>query len=177
MIKSILMCVIAVCVSAITCTTWASDIKIGYVDIQRAIQSTSEGKLAKSQLESEFNKKKKSLEEMEKDLKAMNDDYEKKKDVLSEEVKRDKQMNLQKEMVKYRELVGKSQLEIQTKERELTKPIIDEVQKAIAEIAEKEKYTMILEKAEQSVLWAKKEFDLTDEVVKTVEERKKVKKK
>ena len=35
-----------------------AEVKIGYVDMQKAIQSTSAGKKAKSELEAEFNKKK-----------------------------------------------------------------------------------------------------------------------
>lgn len=154
-------------------TLFAADLKLGYVDIQTAIQSTTEGKEAKKQLESEFNKKKKALEPMEKDIKTMGEDLEKKKDVLSEQVKREKQMALQEEMLKYREQVAKSQLEIQNKERELTQPIIEKIRKAIAEIAEKGKYTMILEKTEQSMLWASKESDLTEEVIKSIEKTKK----
>ncbi len=150
-----------------------ADIKIGYVDIQKAIQSTTEGKAAKTKLEGEFQKRKKDLESVEKDLKQMQDDFEKKKDVLSEQVKQEKAIAFQTEMAKYREKMAKSQMEIQSQERELTAPIVEKIQKAIGEIANKGEYTVILEKSEQSVLWAKKEIDLTDQVIKSVEGMKK----
>ena len=146
--------------------------KFGYVDMQKAITLTSDGKSAKDKLEKEFKKKQAELKKMEEDLKKMSKDLEKKSLVLSDDVKLKKQQDLQEEMLKYRELVGKSQLEIQKKERELTMPIVQKLKEVIESIAKKEGYTMILEKSEQSVLWAKDDADLTDQVVKAYEKAK-----
>lgn len=150
-----------------------AETKIGYIDMQKAIQETSAGKKAKKDLEEEFNKKKKDLEKREADLKKMNEDLEKKAMVLSDEVRNKKQQELQAEMLKYRDLVGKSQMDIQKKERDLTTPIIDGLRKIISDIAEKEDFTVILERSEQSVLWAKKEIDLTGRVIGEFEKKKK----
>ncbi len=141
--------------------------KIGYVDMQKAIQSTETGKKAKKELEKEFNEKKKELTEKEKDLKKLSEDLEKKSMVLSDEVKQKKQMEFQEEMLKYRELVGKSQQNIQERERNLTQPILEKLRDIIGDIGQKEGYTVILEKTENSVLWAPKSIDLTDRVVTT----------
>jgi outer membrane protein len=154
-------------------TAFAAEVKIGYVDMQKAIQETSAGKSAKKSLEDDFNKKKKDLEKKEADLKKMNEDFEKKSAAWSDEVRAKKQQELQGEMIKYRDLVGKSQMDIQKRERELTTPIIESLRKNLAAIAEKDGYTMILEKAEQSVLWAKKDADLTQRLIEEYEKGKK----
>lgn len=146
--------------------------KVGYIDMQKAIQATSTGKTAKAQLEKDFNKRKKELESMQKDLEQMSKDLEKKAAVLSEDVRSEKQAELQKEMLKYQKAMNQSQLEIQKKERDLTLPILKKLQQVIQEIANEKGYSMVLEKSEQSVLWAKKEIDLTDEVVKKYEKSK-----
>lgn len=148
-----------------------AETKIGFVDMQKAIQTTAAGKKAKSELEGDFNKKKKELEKKEADLKKMGEDLEKKKSVLSEEALGKKQAEFQEEMLKYRDVVGKSQIEIQKKERELTAPILDKMKKVIAKLAKEKGYTMILENS-QMVLFATPESDLTDEVVKTFEKEK-----
>ena len=96
-----------------------AETKIGFVDMQKAIQSTSAGKKAKTELETEFNKKKKELEKKEADLKKMGEDLEKKKSVLSEDALGKKQAEFQEEMLKYRDVVGKSQVEIQKKRKRL----------------------------------------------------------
>lgn len=150
---------------------FAAEVKIGYVDMQKAIQESSAGKKAKKDLEGEFNKKKKELEKKEADLKKMNEDLDKKSLVLSDDVRAKKQQELQGEMLKYRELVGKSQMDIQKRERDLTMPILEKIRGIIEDIAKKDGYTVILEKSEQSVLYALKDIDLTDRVVKEFEKK------
>ena len=99
----------------------------------------------------------------------MSEDFEKKSMVLSDELKMQKQGELQQEMMKYRELVGKSQMEIQKRERELTMPIVEKLHSIIEDIAKKDGYSFVLEKNEQSVLYADKQMDLTDRVLKEYE--------
>jgi outer membrane protein len=150
----------------------ADDTKIGYVDMQKAIQSTEAGKKAKKDLEKEFNAKKEELQTKEKDLKKMTEDFEKKSSVLSDEVKAKKQQEIQEEMLKYRDYVGKSQAAIQERERNLTAPILERLRGIIGDIGSKEHYTVILEKAENSVLWAPKNIDLTDRIVAEFDKKK-----
>jgi outer membrane protein len=145
--------------------------KIGFVDMQKAIQSSSAGKKAKTELEAEFNKKKKELEKKEADLKKMGEDLEKKKSVLSEEALGKKQAEFQEEMLKYRDVVGKSQMEIQKKERELTAPILEKMKKVIAKLAKDKGYSMVLEN-NQGVLFATPDSDLTEDVIKAYEKDK-----
>lgn len=153
-----------------TKTESKAEVKIGFVDMQRAIQSVSEGKKAKDALEKEVKDKQKELKAKEDDLKKMNEDLEKKSALLSDEVKAKKQQTLQEEMMKYREMVGKSQFDLQKRERDLTMPIVKKLQEVVDGIAAKEDFTMILG-AEQGVLWAKKEIDLTDRVVEEFEKK------
>ncbi|MNK91756.1 periplasmic chaperone [compost metagenome] len=148
-----------------------ADTKIGFVDMQKAIQATAAGKKAKTELEGDFNKKKKDLEKKEADLKKMGEDLEKKKSVLSEEALGKKQAEFQEEMMKYRDVVGKSQVEMQKKQRELTTPILEKMKKTIAKLAKDKGYSLILENS-QMVLFATAESDLTDEAVKSFEKEK-----
>lgn len=148
-----------------------AEAKVGYIDMQKAIQSTAAGKKAKTELEGDFNKKKKELEKKEADLKKMGEDLEKKKSVLSEDALNKKQAEFQDEMLKYRDVVGKSQVEIQKKERELTAPILEKMKKTIAKLAKDKGYTMVIENS-QMVLYAAPEADLTDEVITAFEKEK-----
>lgn len=150
----------------------ASEAKFGYVDLQKAIQSTSVGKKAKSELEAEFNKRKKDIESRQADIKKMGEDLEKKKGVLSDEAMQKKQAEIQEEMMKYQELVGKNQMEIQKKERDLTNPILEKMRDVLDKIAKADGYSVIFEKNEQNVLWIKSEYNLTDKLVKEFEKTK-----
>ena len=146
--------------------------KIGLVDMQKAIQETSEGKKAKKELEGDFNKKKKDLEKSETDIKKLGEDLDKKALVLSDDVKQKKQQEIQMAMRKYQEAVAKSQMEIQKHERDLTQPIITKIRKIIEDIAKKDGLTVVLEKSEQLVLFSEKSIDLTERVIKDFDAKK-----
>lgn len=160
--------------SAFSITSFAAEnLKIVYIDMQKAIQGTKEGAKAKKELESEFNAKKKKLAVSEEKLKKMQEDLEKKAMVLSDDVRAKKQQEFQEEMFAYQKLVGQSQQEIQKREAELTKPILDKVAKVIEQLAKEKGYEMVLERGPtNNILWAKREAEITDEVVAAFEKAK-----
>lgn len=147
----------------------AAEIKVGVIDMQKAIQATSTGKKAKKDLEDEFNKKKKELEKREADIKKMGEDFEKRSMAMNEEARMKKQQEIQGQMRQYQEIAGKSQMEIQKREMELTKPIVEKLRSIIEDIAKKDDLTVVLERSEQSVMFAKKEVDITDRVLREYE--------
>jgi outer membrane protein len=144
----------------------AAEFKAGVIDMQKAIQATNAGKKAKKELEGEFEKKKKDLKKKEDDLKKKAEAFEKKKMVLSDKVREEQQAEIQEEMMKFRDELGKSQAMIQQKERDLTKPILDKIQKAIGDVAKEKDLSMVFERSEQSAMYAKPELDITEEVIK-----------
>lgn len=146
--------------------------KVGFVDVQKAVQATSAGKKAKSSLDAEFKKRKDTLDKRKADIEKMGQDLEKKKSVLSEEVLGKKQMELQEEMMKFQKQVGENQMEIQKKEEQLVGPILEKMKSVIEKVAKEKGYSMVLEKKAQNVLFSVSEADLTDEVVKAFEKEK-----
>jgi outer membrane protein len=148
-----------------------AEVKVGFVDLQKAIQSTSAGKKAKAELESEFNKRKKEFEKQDAELKKVGEDLVKKKAVLSEEIFAKKQSELQEEMLKFREAVGQSQFEIQKKQQDLTTPILEKIRKTISKIAKEKGYTMVAESG-TGILYSEPNADLTEEVIKSFETEK-----
>lgn len=152
-------------------SAFSAELKIGYVDLQSALQRTSSGIAAKKQLEKELKNKKQELEKKKSDLEKQRDDIQKKKDLLSNAALQQKAAELQQEMLKYREEMAKGQLEIQKKERQLTAPIFKQLSTVINEIAKEKSYDMILEKSQQGIVWAKKEMDLTAVVIEKFEKK------
>lgn len=152
--------------------THAAEIKIGYVDMQAAIQQTSTGKKAKSELEKIAKTKEDDLKKREAALKKKGDDFRKKESVYDENTRRQKQGELQKEFYELQQLLGQSQNELRMKEESLLKPIVEGLRKQIEALAKKEGYTVILEKADNLVLFAKDEINLTNQVVKAYEKNK-----
>ena len=145
--------------------------KMGYVDMQKAVQATSAGKKAKAELEAEFSKKQKEIQKKEADIKKMQEELDKKRLAMTEEALAKKNGELQQEMMGYRQFVGDSQANIQKRERELMEPIMKKMEKVIDKLAKDGNYTMIVERA-QGVLWAKKDVDITEKVVAAFEKEK-----
>lgn len=150
----------------------AEGTKVVFIDMQKAVQGTKEGAKAKKELEEDFNSKKKKLQATEEKLKKMQEDLEKKAMVLSDEVRAKKQQEFQEEMYAYQKTVAQSQQDIQKREADLTKPILDKMAKIVEKLAKDKGYELILEKMQNNVLWAKKEVDITDEVVAAYEKEK-----
>lgn len=157
---------ISVLVVSLATFSAQAEFKAGYIDMQKAIQSTKAGKSAKSALEKDFEKKKKSLQKQEEDLKKKAEDFEKKKMVLSDKVRATKQRELQQEMLKFREELQKSQMTMRQKEMDMTKPILEKMQKVIGEVAKEKGLSMVFERGQDSVMWAEASLDITDAVVK-----------
>jgi len=70
----------------------------------------------------------------------------------------------------YQRLVADSQKEVKKKEGELTGDIIKELRGIVQKIGQEEGYTLILESAEGQILYAAKEIDLTETVIKKFNE-------
>ncbi len=149
-----------------------AETKVGYVDVQKAIQATAQGKKAKESLDAEYGKRKKDLDKKKADIEKMNQDLEKKKTVLSEEVMGKKQVELQEEMMKFQKVVAENQMEIQKKEKELVEPILEKMKKVIEKVAQEKGYTLVIEKSSQNVLFAQKDIDLTESVISAFEKTK-----
>ena len=144
---------------------FADEAKIGTVDMQKALQSVDAGKKAKSQLEKEFNTKKKDLQTEEASIKKMTEEFKKQSLVLSDEARAKKQQEIQERIMKFQELTQRSQTEIQQKEQDLTGPIIMSLRTMIGDLAKKKGYTFVLEKNENSVLYSPEKDDLTADLI------------
>lgn len=150
-----------------------AEMNIAVVDMQKAISSTSAGKKAKDTLMKEFKKKENEFKKKEQDLMKRQKELEKKAMAYSEEQKRKKFMAFQQEMLAFRQEVGKSQQDLQIKERNMTEPIINKLRDIVAEIAKEKKVSIVLDKGPQAqnVIWAAENIDITDAAVKSFEKK------
>lgn len=145
-------------------STASAQVKIGYVDLQRALNEVDEGKAAKARLKSDFAEKQKKLDAGQTEVKKLKEDLEG-NPMLSDEVKRQKAMVLQQKMYELQQLYFNLQQELSQKEAEATKKIFDKMGDIIQKIGKEKGYDLILEKNESRVLYAKSGMDLTDELI------------
>ncbi len=143
----------------------AADIKIGFVDLQRALNEVDDGKLAKAQLKKEFDSKQKTLDEKQEELKRMKADYDKQAVVMSDTAKREKQAEFDRKFMEVQNTYMQLQKELSEREREMTRGIFEKMNVIIREMAEAEGFTMVFEKTDSGVIYAPPQFDLTNELV------------
>lgn len=144
----------------------AQSVKIGYVDLQRALNEVTEGKAAKKKLKKEFDAKQKKLDVKQKNVKKMKEELEAQAMMLAEDARRQKAMELQRHMYELQQLYIQLQGELAKKEAAATKKIFDKMGKIIDKIGNEHSYDLILEKSESSVLFAKPNMDITSELIK-----------
>jgi len=151
--------------------------KVAFVDLQKALQSVEAGKSAKNALEKEVTAKRQSLEKKEADLRKEMEAFEKKAAILNDTARAQKQAELQKKYGELQKNAAESQMGLQKRERELTKPIIDDLRSIIEAMGKDKGYTLILERNEGGVLFAQSGEDLTDAVIEKFNSSNKGKKK
>jgi len=150
---------------------------LGYVDLQKALQSVDAGKTAKANLEKEVNAKKADLEKKQQSFQKEAEQFEKKAAILNDSAKAAKQAELQKKYVELQKLAAETQMELQKRERDLTQPIVTELKTIIEGIGKEKNYQLIVEKNEGAVLYAQSGSDLTDQVIERFNTKNKGKKK
>ena len=139
--------------------------KVGWVNVDRILRDSSPAKAALNKIEQDFNKKTKDLQDQAAKLKAMNDKFEKDALTMSESERNRKQRELsesdkdfQRRQREFREDLSQRQFE----ERQV---ILDRAEKVIRQIAEAEKYDIILQ---EPPVFVSSRVDITEKVIKVL---------
>jgi outer membrane protein len=157
------------CLLATAASAAARAEKLAYVDVQRAIQETEEGKAARGRLKAEFDQRKSQIDKKSADLEKMQQEYEKQAPVLSDEAKRKKQEEFQKALIDARQSAGALQEDMNRQEQQAMGNILQRLQQVVAEIAERESITFVMDKS--TLLFAPAAGDITNEVVRRYNDR------
>lgn len=140
--------------------------KIGYIDLQKALNESEAGKEAKASFNKRVEELQKVLDEKQNELKKLQEELEKQKGLLTTEAKGEKEKVYQQKLKDVQRFAKDSQEELQQKDAELTKKILKDLREVIKKIGTDEGYTIILEKGDSLVLFAAEGVDITDKVIK-----------
>ena len=141
-------------------------IKIGYVDLQKAVIATKEGKKAKQKMEKIVKKKEEEMKKKLENFKKMEADLQKQMNLMTDQMKKQKLQEYQEKGMKLQQEYMNHQKEIAQLQQKLFAPILEKMNKIINDIGMSEGYTIILEKTADNILYAMPQLDLTAEVVK-----------
>ena len=152
-------------------SVWATDFKIAYVDIQRAVNECNAGKDAKKAITKDVEKIQRLNAEKQKELQTIKESSEKQTLMMTPDARAAKEKEFQGKVRDYQRWVDDNQKEIQQKTVEMEQNISSGLQKVIQKVGADEGYTLILEKG--LVLYVSKALDITDRVIKAFDAQKK----
>ena len=150
----------------------AQNLKVGIVDLQRALNESSAGKKAKEQFKVEFDRMQDSLKREKDQLDRVKDELDKKSVVLKEDQRKTMAEDFERKRLSLRRKLEDSDAELRKKDQELTGSILKDLAVVIQEIGARDGYTLILENSSSAVLYGSKSIDLTDEVIRGFDARK-----
>lgn len=142
-----------------------ADIKLGYVDLQRALVEVNEGREAKSRLQSMLQAKQIELDREQNALRKESESLEKQASMMNEETRLAKQNALREKLMVLTQKLEKGKAEMAEMERTELNTIFQKMEPIIKQLAMKEGLTMVLEKTDSGIVYAPPSLDLTDQLV------------
>jgi outer membrane protein len=154
-------------------SVWAADLKVAYVDIQKAINECNAGKEAKKAITKDVERIQRLGADKQKELQTMKESFEKQTLMLTPEARAHKEKEYQSKLRDFQRWADDTQNEMNQKRMEMERTISSGLVKVIQKVGSDEGYTFILEKNESIVLYASKAIDITDRVIKAFDAQKK----
>ncbi len=151
----------------------AADIKLGYVDLQRALVEVEEGRAAKKRLQVLLESKQKEIDKEQEGLRKEKELLDKQASAMNQETLVQKQTDLQKKLFELAQKWEKGKQEMATKERTELQAIFQKMDPIIAQIAQREGFTMVFEKTDSGLVYAPGSLDLTNELVRLYNDKNK----
>ncbi len=150
-----------------------ADLKVAYVDLQRALVEVEEGRAAKKRLQTLLEGKQKEIDKEQDGLKKEKELLEKQASAMNQETLVQKQTDLQKKLFELAQKWEKGKQEMATKERTELQAIFQKMDPIIAQIAQREGFTMVFEKTDSGLVYAPASLDLTNELVRLYNDKNK----
>ena len=145
--------------------------KIGYVDMQKALNMSAAGKAAKEKIKAKVQSYDVEVKARQEELKKLKEELEKQAMLLSEEARNAKERDYQQKVKDYQRFTKDIQETLQLTDADFTRKIVEKLLKVVQEVGKRDGYTLILEKTESSLIYADESIDMTDEVIKTFDKQ------
>jgi outer membrane protein len=143
-------------------------LKIGYVNTQRLFRDAPAAVRAAKKIEQEFSKRDQDLQRLAKQVQGLQESLEKNGLTMNESERRAKEKDLGEMSREFQRKQREFREDLNLRQNEENAAIIEKANKAIKQLAESEKYDLIV----QDVVWVSPKLDITDKVVKALSDAK-----
>lgn len=141
----------------------SAEIKLAYVDMQRALNDSNAGKKAKGEFRTEISRLQNKLQRQQQEVQALKDELDRKGPLMRDDERRNLQDDYTRKLRDFERSYKDSKEELQQKDNEVTGAIIRDLAYIVRNVGERGGYTVVLEKG--SLLWANSSIDITDQVI------------
>lgn len=149
--------------------------KVGYIDSKRILDGMQDSRDAKARLDNLVVQWQSELKVLQDSLKLIEDDYEKKKLILTDQLRKDTELQiagLQTSVTNFKVQKFGENGEYFQKQTEFMKPVQDRVFKAIETVAKDGGYDYVFDRsADIMLLYVNENYDLTAKVLKVIENK------
>ena len=155
---------LAVLLGAMAVSAHAQEFKAGFVNTDRIFREASAAKAAQAKLEQEFSKREKDLVDQGNSLKSASDKFEREATTMSESQRASRQRQLVDQDREFQRKRREFQEDLNSRKQEELQQILDRANRIVKQVAEAEKYDVILQEA----VYVNPKLDITDKVIKAL---------
>jgi len=153
----------------------SAELKIGYINSEQIFRDYEGTKQAQEKFNKEVARWEQEATKMQKEIKDLQEQLEKQSLLLSEERKGEIQAQLQEKMIEYQKFLQEKfgqQGEALKKNEDLTRPIVEQINVILEDIAKAENYDFVFDARNGGLVWAKPAYDLTERVLQILNKEK-----
>ena len=150
-----------------TAAAQSSELKIGFVSTERLFREAAPAVRALKKLEKEFQPRDQELQKLAKQAKDLQTQLEKEGVTMAESDRRAKEADLARQQRDLQRLQREFREDLNLRKNEELAQVLERANKVIQEIAEKEKYDLILQEA----VYRSPRIDITDKVLKALTDK------
>ncbi len=146
---------------------------VAFIDVQYILENSNAGRIARDLLKQSTKRAQDRMETMKVEFEDLQKRYESQKGVLKPAAREDLEKQIIEKQMALRQELQRTQMDLQSRDAELTGAILDELRPFIEDIAKQRKVELVIEKGESGVLWADPKLDLTQVVLQRYDASKK----
>jgi len=163
-LKSVCKLVMAIGLAIFGAALHAADLKIGFIDADRINRESAPAERATKKLEKEFAPREQEVRKQDQQIKALQAQLEKDALTMSESDRRNKEQELGRMVREVQRMQREFREDLNLRRNEELASLFERANRVIRQIAEAEKYDLILQEA----VYRSPRIDITDKVMKAL---------
>ncbi|HEX28632.1 TPA: OmpH family outer membrane protein [Candidatus Poribacteria bacterium] len=170
LVSTIIIVAVAIAVAASSQTMQQRMIRIAVVNTQEVFDKYLKTQEAQVKLNEEISKLEEQGKKMSEDLRTLQEKYDKQR-IFIDDKKKEQEMlqQIERKKEEIRQFIQAGQQQLDKKRRELTEPIIKEIDQVVQQIGKEEGFDLIVDKI--ATLYVNPQFDITEKVIQILNQK------